>query len=231
MAAAKISRIALWGALLVTLYLTFEIARQPADDPAEAVSTPLRNTSRPTADGVSQPDAGVAASVALPRRHWREDAVNDPFRPITWFVAPRPRAAPAVRPQAPPVPFSYFGKMTEGDVPYAFLYHGNKVLVVRPGDVLANAYRVESIAPESVSLTYLPLNTRQIVPLGEMESRLVLEEAQVGEEDASDSKAGMTESAGAAPVNMPALQELLRNSAARVTEKNNHVDDEKKSAE
>ena len=107
---ALISRLAIWGALLVTLYLTFESARQSGDDPAEIASVPVRTSPQVAAMAVRAPQD----SSTLPVRHWNEEAANDPFQSMAWYVPPRPQAARPPRPQAPPVPYKYFGKMMEG---------------------------------------------------------------------------------------------------------------------
>ena len=42
----QIGRIAIWGALLATLYLTFESSRQSGDDLSTSVSVPVRTALR-----------------------------------------------------------------------------------------------------------------------------------------------------------------------------------------
>jgi hypothetical protein len=44
---------------------------------------------------------------------------------------------------------------------------GEKVYVVKPGDVIDSTYRVEKFTPGMVNLTYLPLNIVQSLRTGE----------------------------------------------------------------
>ena len=219
---ALISRIAIWGALLVTLYLTFESARQSGDDPAEIASVPVRTS--PRAAAMALPASQDSST--LPVRHWNEEAVNDPFQTMAWYVPPRPQAARPPRPQAPPVPYKYFGKMMEGDVPQAFLRQGDRVVVVKVGDVLANNYRVENIAPETVNLTYLPLGTRQTVLFGESEPELATAEVLGDEPDEEATPENKPAKAATGPINVQAIQEMVRQSTLRVKEKGENANNE-----
>ena len=216
---AQISRIAIWGALLATLYLTFESSRHSGDDLATSISVPVRTATQPMVAEVE----GAQAPSALPVRHWHEEVANDPFQTMTWYVPPKPQAAKPLRPQAPPVPYRYFGKMVEGDVPHAFLYQGDNVVVVKMGDVLASQYRVENIAPESVSLTYLPLGTRQIVPLGESEPPLARVDSAADDEAIAESNTAKT---APGPINVQAIQEMVRQSTLRVKERSENANNE-----
>lgn len=76
-------------------------------------------------------------------------------------LASRSPAAPQDL-QAPPLPYRYVGQMTYEGATVAFLERQNKVSNARVGDILEGTYRVDAIKPQSVSLTYLPLNVTQI---------------------------------------------------------------------
>lgn len=216
---AQISRIAIWGALFATLYLTLESARQSGDELPTSISVPVRAASQ---GGVAEVRESHVSS-ALPLRHWNEEAANDPFQTIAWYVPPKPQAVKPPRPQAPPVPYKYFGKMMEGDVPRAFLYQGDNVVVAKVGDVLANKYRVENISPENVSLTYLPLGTRQIVPLGESMPEIATADAAGDDETELENKTAKTTTG---PINVQAIQEMVRQSTLRVKEKGENANNE-----
>jgi hypothetical protein len=111
----------------------------------------------------------------------------------------------------------------EDDVPHAFLYQGDKVVVVKVGDVLASQYRVENIAPENVSIIYLPLDTRQIVPLGESAPELAVADSDGDDEAAAENK---TAKAATGPINVQAIQEMVRQSTLRVKEKGENANNE-----
>jgi hypothetical protein len=101
---------------------------------------------------------------------------GDAFAPLSWLPPPpkplppaAPPAPPAVAaPTAPPLPFTFVGLLEQGlglSQPKAFLARGDALLVVATGDTLETNYSVDSITPQQITLTYLPLKTRQILTL------------------------------------------------------------------
>jgi hypothetical protein len=103
---------------------------------------------------------------------------GDPFGPRSFRPAPpkvkvppagalqagAPPAPPP--PQAPPLPFAYIGRLSEDRDTTVFLAMGERNLVVRPGDVIDNTYKLEEVSDSAVVLTYLPLSQRQTLPIG-----------------------------------------------------------------
>ena len=73
---------------------------------------------------------------------------------------------PPPPPQAPPLPFSYMGKLAEDQSTTVFLISGDRNLVVKLGDVIDNTYRLDEVTDSTVVLTYLPINQRQSLPIG-----------------------------------------------------------------
>jgi hypothetical protein len=86
-------------------------------------------------------------------------------------AAPSAAAAPAppppAPPTAPPMPFTYMGKLLSGPEAKVFLTLGDRNLVLREGDTVDSIYRVEKIAEGAITLVYLPLNERQTIVTGE----------------------------------------------------------------
>jgi hypothetical protein len=93
--------------------------------------------------------------------------------PQSAVVTPQIAAPEApVAPEAPPLPFSYMGKMideasgklvlylSKGDVPYS----------VSVGDLIDGIYRVEGVTEAEVTLIYVPLNVKQVLIIGESNS-------------------------------------------------------------
>lgn len=76
---------------------------------------------------------------------------------------------PPPPPVAPALPFAVVGGISgqqiAGGRPVAFLRQRDEVIVVRSGDEIDKTYRVESITPEKIEFTYLPLQERQTLSI------------------------------------------------------------------
>src|SRR3954469_12092305 len=92
------------------------------------------------------------------------EPIVDAFEPRSW-APPAPRMKPAP-PQAPPLPFTYIGKMMEDGRIVVFLTQGERNFAVRSGDKLDNLYQIDDIKPTTMLLTYLPLNKQQSLAIG-----------------------------------------------------------------
>lgn len=101
------------------------------------------------------------------KRTISQENATDIFPGKSWYVPPPPpKPAPPPPPAPPPIPFVYLGKMLEDGKPLVFLNKQERNLVVREGDVIEGSYRVDSILPPVMILTYLPLNMKQTFPIG-----------------------------------------------------------------
>src|SRR5450830_157683 len=69
--------------------------------------------------------------------------------------------------QMPPMPFIYAGKLMEGDQYTVFLIEGERNLAVHSGDVIDQVWRVKSIHPPQMLLSYLPLKVDATLDIGE----------------------------------------------------------------
>ena len=91
---------------------------------------------------------------------------KDPFvRPVP--PAPKQAAqAPQARalPVAPPLPFQYIGKWTEGKKTEVLVMRGEEILSLERGQTLGD-YRVEQVGDSAITFTYLPLKTSQTLEL------------------------------------------------------------------
>ena len=107
------------------------------------------------------------------------DPDGDPFGPRSFRPAPPKAKAPSVQaaleaqslqppppPQAPPLPFTFMGRLSEARDTTVFLTVGERNLIVKPGDTIDNTYKVEEVSDTGVVLTYLPMNLRQTLPIG-----------------------------------------------------------------
>ncbi len=75
--------------------------------------------------------------------------------------------APVVAaPSAPALPFQFVGRLHNLEDEQVFLQSGEKLYVVRRGDVIDDIYRIEQISATELSLVYLPLHLSQTLSVG-----------------------------------------------------------------
>ena len=143
-----------------------------------ALASVVAGRERPTLD-LSQAEPQVRSSaslvstqgldldkLALRAEHGEEKKGVDPFAPRS-FSSPQDAArAPGVphKPVAPPLPFRYLGKMIEDGKLNVFLARGDESLSVHAGQRLGE-YRIDKVTDSEIVFTYLPLKTKQSLPL------------------------------------------------------------------
>jgi hypothetical protein len=88
----------------------------------------------------------------------------DPFAPRSFSPAAPAEPAKQAKPVAPPLPFRYLGKMLDNGKLAVFLARGSESLSVSAGDRVGE-YRVDKVSENEVVFTYLPLKTKQSLPL------------------------------------------------------------------
>ena len=99
-------------------------------------------------------------------RELEQPGGNDPFAPKS-FAPPPPKTAalaPA-KPSAPPLPFTYLGKVVDGGKTSIFVARGDENYSLEPGQTIGGAYRVDRITERDVTFTYLPMKKRQTLHL------------------------------------------------------------------
>ena len=69
-------------------------------------------------------------------------------------------------PTAPPMPFQFIGRMDDRTDLQVFLQNGEKIYVVRKGDVIDETWKIEGISDLELSLVYLPLHLSQTLSVG-----------------------------------------------------------------
>lgn len=161
----RMRSIAILGAVLLAPLSSAErlAGKEPAPSNVVQPAERLRDGER---SGTQRPGATAVASLAgrLPRAPMN-GRIDDIFPAQTWVPPPAAAAAPA--PVAPPFPYTYVGKFIMDDTPVVLLGRQDASFVVRSGETLEGDYRVDSITPELMTLTYLPLNQRQTLRLGD----------------------------------------------------------------
>ncbi|QXI40709.1 hypothetical protein [Pseudomonas xantholysinigenes] len=76
-------------------------------------------------------------------------------------------ATPVVAaPTAPALPFQFIGRIGDRDDLQIFLQSGEKLYVVRQGDVIDDTYRLDRVSATELSLVYLPLHQPQTLSVG-----------------------------------------------------------------
>ena len=120
-------------------------------EPVARVDTRLQaNTDIDLAKLEERADQGAQVDAFAPRN----------FSPV---IPPQAAQAPA-RPEAPALPFRYLGKMVQDGKLSVFLANGDESITVHAGERIGD-YRVDKITEAEVRFTYLPLKTKQSLPL------------------------------------------------------------------
>ncbi|WP_426617875.1 hypothetical protein ACP3TY_15165 [Pseudomonas rustica] len=69
-------------------------------------------------------------------------------------------------PSLPPVPFQFVGRLHDRSDLQVFLQNGEKIYVVRNGDVIDDTWKITGISDVELSLVYLPLHLSQTLSVG-----------------------------------------------------------------
>jgi hypothetical protein len=130
---------------------------QPPATKEAAGALDLRKLQRPRS-------AGPTGEIFGPRDFRPEPPL--PKRAIAQPGSAEQQAAPPPPPSAPPLPFAYMGKLDESGATTVFLAMGDRNLIVKPGDVIDNMYRLDQVSDNTVMLTHLPTGMQQSLPIG-----------------------------------------------------------------
>jgi len=76
-----------------------------------------------------------------------------------------PPPPPPPPPMAPPLPFTFFGRLIDGAQRQVFLNQGERTVIVGAGDAIDGIYRVDRIEENAVHFTYLPLGQQQTLTI------------------------------------------------------------------
>jgi hypothetical protein len=171
-------------ALAGAAWLAFFGDKAPATDIAEPVIRSSSSAARSAAPNSPLPDIRRASSsetassihiLALEPRdtliggaHADTGQAPPLFASQSWMPPPPPppKPPPPPPPTAPPVPFTYIGKMEHDNTWEIYLARGDKTYIVHDQTVIDGTYRVDSVKPPTLSLTYLPLKQAQTLTIG-----------------------------------------------------------------
>ncbi|HEY3077860.1 MAG TPA: hypothetical protein VGJ74_22020 [Burkholderiales bacterium] len=93
-----------------------------------------------------------------------EGAKIDAFAPKNFSPVVPPQAGPTGKREAPALPFRYIGKMVDNGKLAVFLQNGADSYTVTEGERVGD-YRVDKISEAEIRFTYLPMKTKQTLPL------------------------------------------------------------------
>lgn len=158
-------RILLGVALAATLIAVAWEHEQTQSEPGTAVVAPVHSKT------AQKPFARDNAHLALDKLHRADDGkaarIKDVFQAQSWYVPPpAPPSSPPPPPAPPPLPFTYLGTLLEDGKLTVFLTRQDQNYAVKPGDTVDGMYRVDSVEPQRVVFTYLPLNLQQSLATG-----------------------------------------------------------------
>ena len=89
----------------------------------------------------------------------------DPFAPKNFNPQQQPQDTQrTAKPEAPALPFRYLGKLIEDGKLSVFLANGEESVTAKQGERIAD-WRVDKVTESEVQFTYLPLKTKQSLPL------------------------------------------------------------------
>jgi hypothetical protein len=164
---AKHRRWLLGVALLLTVVAAASVDNRDGNDSQVVQANPsrIRVQQQSKQLATAEPSADILMD-KLKRPALRENA-KDMFAAKSWYVPP-PVSRIRPVPTAPPWPYVYVGKMFEaGKSSVVFLERQNRIFVVHEGDAIDSNYRVDAINAPVMTLTYLPLDIKQTVQIGE----------------------------------------------------------------
>lgn len=92
---------------------------------------------------------------------------SDPFakRSFGASAAAAQQAPAPARPEAPELPFRYMGKVIEDGKTEILLLRGDEHFVVAAGQKIDNEYRLDKVTASALTITYLPMKTKQTLEL------------------------------------------------------------------
>jgi len=73
--------------------------------------------------------------------------------------------APPPPPVAPPMPYRFSGALVSEGQLQIFLAKGDSIISVGLGETIEGGYRVDAIDERQITLTYLPLEQKQVIPV------------------------------------------------------------------
>ncbi|HWW72264.1 MAG TPA: hypothetical protein VN089_20180 [Duganella sp.] len=165
-------RVMLYGLLVSAASFALWVANADGTQAGEIVAVPARVApARPVEATTAITDD--IARLPLEKMTRTFVAANDgnPFSVKSWTAAVAspapsiPLTAPV--PVAPSLPYSFAGKLElEGGKWVVYLEKGEQSFAVNKGETFDGSYRLDGIENGNLVIVYLPLNIKQLLPIG-----------------------------------------------------------------
>jgi hypothetical protein len=164
------------GVLFVSTALTLVFTGRNPSDPIVEAAPRTHAPGAPRRAGSASTSA-VVAIAALQARTAPDGAAGNGHRKLfgTTLLAPPLPSGGSAGSDIPPLPsgslgqempFTYIGKQSSDGRWEVFLSRGDDTLIVHEQTIIDGAYRVESIAPPTMTLVYLPTKLVQTLDIG-----------------------------------------------------------------
>lgn len=167
---AAVLAVALVGTAWLAVHApALEDDAQPAVDAVDRA--PRSAQERRPADARGSEAAEKAAEILELRPRTMTAETRALFASISWAPPARPAAPPPPPPPptAPALPFSFVGKRHDGTAWEVFVNRGEQTIILREAQVIDGQYRIDSIKPPLMTVTYLPLDEKQSLAIGAAE--------------------------------------------------------------
>lgn len=164
----NIKRGALLLVLLFCLGTALAIAVSGQDDGTSDVVAAVEKGSIQNEPGLNQSEANrnnIRYDLSVIKRAMPENIqTGGLFGSKSWYapsISIPVSTLPPPPPSAPPLAFTFLGRMVDRGEVTIFLSKGGRQHTVKVNDVLDDTYRVDKITATDAVLTYLPLNIQQ----------------------------------------------------------------------
>lgn len=161
------------GSLLILLTVSLGTAlamtaKEQKEDSSDVVGAVTKESRAQGVAGSTEQDAGGHFDLSTLKRPMPKSIRGSAlFVSKSWYIAPPAPAAPVYIsptvsvPTAPSLPFTFIGRLVDGNEVTLFLSKNDHQYTVKEKDVLDETYRVDKIDEAEAVLTHLPTNTQQ----------------------------------------------------------------------
>ena len=112
-----------------------------------------------------KPPSELDIDISRLEKRETEMPANDPFARRSFGAPPAEQAAAPARPEAPPLPFRYMGKVIEDGKTEILLLRGDEHIAVAAGQKIDGEYRLDKASASALTFMYLPTKQKQTLEL------------------------------------------------------------------